>query len=73
MERASRLKETEMNTNPNQRSATVYQFPRGGRAAMKETRPAREQMASDVGEEIYSSSGWYHEEAIRDSNPNWEH
>jgi hypothetical protein len=62
-----------MNTNPNPESATVYQFPRGGRTAIKETSHAPEQLAPQVAQEIYSSSGWYHEEAIRDCNPNWEH
>jgi hypothetical protein len=61
-----------MNTNWNHRSAKIYQFPAGGRAALggrrygegksiEEKRPH----ASDV----LSSSSWYHEEAIRESAP----
>ncbi len=57
-----------MNTNVNGGSATIYQFPEGGRAAMsghraKDTTAVN--FASAVGEATYGS--WYHDEAIRES------
>ncbi len=60
-----------------QGSATIYQFPAGGRAALGgraygETKAALDQKSPRVTEAACSSS-WYHEEAIRESQPNWEH
>ena len=57
-----------MNTNVNGGSATIYQFPEGGRAAMSGHRAkenAAANFASAVGEATYGS--WYHDEAIRES------
>ena len=68
-----------MDTNWNHRSAKIYQFPAGGRAALsdrryRETQPI-EQTPSRASE-VLCSSGWYHEEAIRESTPSvkpfWE-
>ena len=65
----------------NQGSATIYQFPAGGRAALGgrrpgEAKPAVDQSTPRVNETICSGS-WYHEEAIHEANPDfkstWEH
>jgi hypothetical protein len=66
-----------MNRNVNQGSARIYQFPAGGRAALGGLRSgeinATADQKSQPGAEIISASGWYHEEAIRDSKPGREH
>jgi hypothetical protein len=57
-----------MNTNVNGGSATIYQFPEGGRASMngQSGRVAAASFGSQfVGEATYGS--WYHDEAIRES------
>jgi hypothetical protein len=64
-----------MDTNMNQGSARIYQFPRGGRAGLGgrrhgETEPAR-QTATSIQPSICSGS-WYHEEAIQEAKPAWE-
>ncbi len=66
-----------MNRNLNQGTAKIYQFPAGGRAALGgrrygETNPTIDQKSQPVSE-AFSASCWYHEEAIRDSKPDWEH
>ncbi len=49
-------------------SATVYEFPRGGRAgvarreAMRNVANVSQQQAAQI-----SYDGWYHEEAVRES------
>ena len=71
-----------MNANLNQESATIYQFPAGGRSALGgrrygETKSAIDQSAPRVNEAACSGS-WYHEEAIQESKlsskptPLWE-
>ena len=60
-----------MNTNFNQRSATIYQFPAGGRAALGKARPEEMKDAANAGpanlsETVYSGS-WYHEAAIEEA------
>jgi hypothetical protein len=71
-----------MNANFNQGSATIYQFPAGGRSALggrrcSETKSTIDQNAPRVNEAACSGS-WYHEEAIRESQaaskpkPPWE-
>jgi len=64
-----------MNTNLNQGSAKIYQFPAGGRAALGgrrygEGKPA-DQYTPRVNEALCSGS-WYHEEAIRESQPGFK-
>lgn len=57
-----------MNTNVNGGSATIYQFPEGGRASMngQSGQVAAASFGSQVvGEATYGS--WYHDEAIRES------
>jgi len=65
-----------MNTSVNQESAKIYEFPAGGRAALGgrpygETISPVDHDALPVNEVVYSGS-WYHEEAIRESRPEWE-
>lgn len=62
-----------MNTNLNQRSAKIYQFPAGGRAALGKSRQTEVKADTDpgwpsLGEAVYSGS-WYHEAAIEESKP----
>jgi hypothetical protein len=62
-----------MNSSLNQGSATIYQFPLGGRAALggrryDETKPAADQGSPPVNETACSGS-WYHEAAIQESKP----
>ena len=59
-----------MNQNFNHRSARIYQFPAGGRAALGgrsfgETKTI-DQNTPRVNEAVMSSGSWYHEEAIRE-------
>ncbi len=69
-----------MSANLNQESATIYQFPAGGRSALGgrrygETKSAIDQNAPRVNQATCSGS-WYHEEAIQESKlpskPLWE-
>lgn len=65
-----------MNSNLNQGSAKIYQFPAGGRAALGgrgygEPKSAIEQASSRVSEAVCSGS-WYHEAAIQESKPAWD-
>ncbi len=57
-------------------SAKIYEFPVGGRSALAdrrsgEAKPAIDQTTPRVNEAVCSGS-WYHEEAIRESQPGWE-
>ncbi len=66
-----------MNTNLNQGSARIYQFPAGGRAALggrryEETRAATDFASSRVSQAVYSGS-WYHEAAIEEAKLMDEH
>jgi len=64
-----------MNTNTGQGSARIYQFPRGGRAALGGRRydevVGTQQPAPSIQPSICSGS-WYHEEAIHEANPTWD-
>lgn len=56
-----------MTTNLHKESATIYQFPVGGRAGLA-SRPAPVSPTTQrVNETVCSSGSWYHEEAIRDA------
>ena len=58
-----------MNTNVNGGSATIYQFPVGGRAAMN-GQTERGKAAANFGSQVISEAtygSWYHDEAIRES------
>jgi len=63
-----------MNTSLNQGTATIYQFPVGGRSALAgrrhgKTGPAADLATSPRVNETISSGSWYHEAAIQDSKP----
>ena len=67
-----------MTTNSTQRSATIYQFPAGGRAALGKARATEvkprvaDPAWSNLSEAVYSGS-WYHEAAIQESRQAREH
>jgi hypothetical protein len=66
-----------MNSSLNHGSATIYQFPAGGRAALggrryDETKPTTEPAGSSRVNDAACSSSWYHEAAIQESKPVWE-
>ena len=65
-----------MNTSWNHGSATIYQFPVGGRAALNghrdAARPAVDLGASRI-TEVAVGGSWYHEEAIQKSLQDREH
>ena len=57
-------------------SATIYEFPAGGRAALGggrhgETKPARDQGPAYANTASCSES-WYHQAAIDDERREWE-
>jgi len=63
-----------MSTNLNQGSAKIYQFPAGGRAALGGRRYGEAKTIEHtprVNEAVCSGS-WYHEEAIRESQPGFK-
>ena len=65
---AGRKGKLEMNTSTHTQSATILQFPAGGRrglAANRAKADAAEAMAERVSNAI--GSAWYHEEAIREA------
>jgi hypothetical protein len=62
-----------MDTSLNHGSATIYQFPVGGRAALAgrsydEVKTVPDLASSSVSEIVYGSS-WYHEAAIQEAKP----
>jgi Protein of unknown function (DUF2735) len=65
-----------MNTSLNEGSATIYQFPAGGRAALGGRRYGEAKSSIDQNtlrlNETVSSGSWYHEEAIRESVPGFK-
>ncbi|MGC2779464.1 MAG: DUF2735 domain-containing protein [Bradyrhizobium sp.] len=63
-----------MDTNVNEGSARIYQFPRGGRAGLAPCHPAEtsaRQTAPALQPTIYGGS-WYHDEAIQEAKPAWD-
>jgi len=65
-----------MNTGVNPGSATIYQFPTGGRAALRgrrygETKPA--ELAAEAVNLADCSDSWYHAAAIQDANNERDH
>jgi hypothetical protein len=66
-----------MNTSLNQGSATIYQFPAGGRAGLSARRQVETQapveLASSRVSEIAVGGAWYHDAAIQESKPVREH
>ena len=63
-----------MNTSLNHGSATIYQFPVGGRAALNGQRDIAK-AATDASRvsNVAVGGSWYHEEAIEESNKGREH
>jgi hypothetical protein len=66
-----------MNTNLNQGSARIYQFPAGGRAALggkrrEEFKPVADQ-ASVRANTAACTDSWYHEAAIREAERSRDH
>lgn len=55
-----------MTTNQMRETATIYQFPVGGRAGLAGHREAVHQAAAPA-DAIVCGGSWYHEEAIRDA------
>jgi hypothetical protein len=65
-----------INTGVNQGSAKIYQFPTGGRAALRgrrygETKPAV--FAVQAANLADCSDSWYHAAAIQDANNERDH
>jgi hypothetical protein len=64
-----------MNPTLNQGTAQIYQFPVGGRAGLA-GRSSRETKSIDQStprmNEALCSDSWYHEEAIRESQPGFK-
>jgi hypothetical protein len=63
-----------MNTSLNQGSATIYQFPVGGRSALAgrrygDTGPATDLATTSRVNETICSGSWYHAAAIQDAKP----
>ena len=64
-----------MNLNVNHGSATIYQFPVGGRAGLLENRaakPATEANSPRINEAAIAES-WYHAAAIQEAKRNGDH
>jgi hypothetical protein len=64
-----------MNTSLNHGSATIYQFPPGGRSAVVGRRHEEAKTATDLTPSRISeacSDSWYHEAAIQESKPGRE-
>ncbi|MBL0370966.1 DUF2735 domain-containing protein [Rhizobium sp. KVB221] len=57
-----------MTTGVNRPSATIYQFPVGGRATLALGKAAEKGPTAPIEPVIYESA-WYHEEAIKESDP----
>ena len=65
-----------MSTSASHGSATIYEFPAGGRAALGgrrygEANLPTDHVSSPVVETICSGS-WYHQEAIEEAKPKWD-
>lgn len=67
-----------MNTSLNHGSATIYQFPVGGRASLSSRRSDEAKSIDDFSAATRAShvvvgGSWYHEEAIQDAKTGREH
>ncbi|AUC96729.1 MULTISPECIES: DUF2735 domain-containing protein [Bradyrhizobium] len=59
-----------------QGSATIYQFPVGGRAALGGRRYGEARTAHELSAEVETSAcseSWYHQAAIDDAKPSRDH
>jgi hypothetical protein len=66
-----------MTAGLNEGSARIYQFPAGGRAALGGRRAGEAKSVAETPRinEAMCSGSWYHEEAIREAQPQtkpWE-
>jgi hypothetical protein len=66
-----------MSAHLNQGSAKIYQFPAGGRAALggrgyRDDKQA-DLAASPIAAAADCSESWYHQAAIQEAKPTWEH
>ncbi|WGS17649.1 MULTISPECIES: DUF2735 domain-containing protein [unclassified Bradyrhizobium] len=65
-----------MNSDLNQGSAKIYQFPAGGRAALGGRRYGEVQMSLELAAQVETamcSDSWYHQAAIDDAKPGRDH
>ena len=63
-------------TGQNQESATIYQFPAVGRAALGGRRYGEMRTARELVAEVETSAcseSWYHQAAIDDAKPSRDH
>jgi hypothetical protein len=62
-----------MNTNLNQGSARIYQFPVGGRSAIGGRRQDEIKTSTDLASsrvsDVAVGGAWYHDAAIQESKP----
>ena len=62
-----------MNTSLNQGSATIYQFPVGGRSALAAKRHDEIKTSADTAasrvSQVAVGGAWYHDAAIQESKP----
>jgi hypothetical protein len=67
---------TGQNQEQMQGSATIYQFPTGGRAALGGRRYGEMRTARDLAAAVETSAcseSWYHQAAIDDAKPSRDH
>ena len=65
-----------ISTGQNQGSATIYQFPAGGRAALGGRRYGETRTGLGLATQVETSScsdSWYHQAAIDDAKPSRDH
>lgn len=65
-----------MNNGLSHGSATIYQFPVGGRASLAGRRNGDTRIAADrvsfPAKETICSDSWYHQDAVDEAKPKWE-
>jgi len=65
-----------MNNGLSHGSATIYQFPVGGRAALAGRRYGETRLPADhallPANASICSDSWYHQDAVDDAKPKWD-
>ena len=65
-----------MNNGLSHGSATIYQFPVGGRAALGGRRYGEAKSKADLAKsptiETICSDSWYHQDAVDEAKPKWD-